>query len=84
VVCGLGISVAEEATQHSSSEVVTETLEAYSVARAWVGRAQTFTVVVATTNATGQNAREQWKRNFEPAAKLTASSLLKELQTLKI
>lgn len=84
LVCGLGISVADESTGHFSTDNMTETIEAYSVARAWVGRAKTFSVLVATTNATGQNARQQWKHNFESAAKLTASSLKKELQTLKL
>lgn len=84
VVCGLGISVAEESSMHPSIDILTETIEAYSVARAWIDRAKTFTVLVATTNATGANARAQWKRNFESAAKLTASSLREELATLKL
>lgn len=84
VVCGLGISVAEEASMQLSIDIFTETIEAYSVARAWIDRAKTFTVLVATTNATGVNARAQWKRNFESAAKLTASSLREELRTLKL
>jgi hypothetical protein len=84
VVCGLGISVAEEASMQPSSDILTETIEAYSVARAWIERAKTFTVLVATTNATGVNARAQWKRNFEAAAKLTASCLREELRTLKL
>jgi hypothetical protein len=84
VVCGLGISVAKEASMPPSIDVLTETIEAYSVARAWIERAKSFTVLVATTNATGPNARAQWKRNFESAAKLTAASLHKELPTLKL
>lgn len=84
VVCGLGISVKEDSTECIPNEIVTETIEAYSVARAWAERALTFSVLVATTNATGQDARDQWRRNFESAAKLTASALIREMRTLEL
>lgn len=84
LVCGLGVSVAEEVTRNSARDVVLESIEAYSVARAWVGRALSLSVLVATTNATGKDAREQWKRNFASAAKMTAICLHKELRTIKL
>jgi hypothetical protein len=55
-----------------------ETIELYAVARSWLPLARSFAAIVATTNATGSQARSEWQANFKEAACLTGA-LLEEL-----
>lgn len=76
----LGIS--REIDKSPSSGEPLETIELYGVARAWLPVAKSFTAIVASTNAIGPQAHEQWAANFIAASKLTASFLARELPRL--
>jgi hypothetical protein len=80
-ICGsLGVSKRLEKSTVAGERL--ETIELYGVARAWNSVARSFTAIIATTNATGPTAHDEWITNFESASKLTASLLVKELSRL--
>jgi hypothetical protein len=80
VVNSLGVTLASEPA--AGGAVTLETLELYGVARAWLPVARSFTAIVASTNATGPDARVQWRNNFKLAASQTADKLELELTRL--
>jgi hypothetical protein len=75
------ISLVEE--QSSGPQPVLETLELYSVAKAWHSVAKTFTGLVAVTNQVGPNAHRQWLAQHRLAATLTAEAAMKILEPLR-
>lgn len=81
-LCSLGVSTgAEEGLDinlRAGSRTLLETIELYAVARSWLPLARSFTAIMATTNATGSQARLEWRANFKEAACLTGA-LLEEL-----
>lgn len=86
-LCSLGVSTSADelranASKHDALAVV-ETMELYAVARAWLPLARSFTAVVATTNATGEGARSEWRANFKEAASITAAFLDDAVAQLK-
>lgn len=85
-LCGLGIStqpdVVSELNNQSIHKMVVETMELYAVARAWLPLARSFSAIVATTNAIGDNARSDWQRNFKRAAMITSDFLAESLPPL--
>ena len=81
VFASLGITVACEVRPIPGVKL--ETLELYGVARAWLSEANSFTAIVASTNATGPTARQQWRDNFQLAATLTADTMVPYLERLR-
>lgn len=71
------ISLVAENGDGQSADI--ETLELYSVAKAWGPCARTLTGVVASTNAVGPNAHMEWKNNFREAASKTANAVVENL-----
>jgi len=86
IVCSVGVTVGlednvlmrQKFTNKSSS--IIETIELYAVARAWLPVVRSFTAIIAVTNATGPNARTDWRNNFRYAATMTASFLADKVQ----
>jgi len=78
-LCSLGVSTRPDEPRETQlkqdSQAVVETMELYAVARAWLPLARSFTAIVATTNATGEAARSDWRTNFKEAASMTAEFL---------
>ncbi len=60
-----------------------ETLELYSVARAWSPWVKTLTGIVAVTNSVGPKAHFDWKENFRLASSKTATSVAAEILNMK-
>lgn len=85
-LCGLGIStqpdIVLESDNQSIHSMVVETMELYAVARAWLPLARSFSAIVATTNAIGDNARRDWQSNFKRAAMITSDFLSESLPPL--
>jgi hypothetical protein len=88
VFCSFGISTKPEEQPPSSGPsmplIQIETMELYSVARAWLPIVRSFTGIIATTNATGHDARADWKHNFEKAAIMTGEFLSNKLPQLAL
>lgn len=83
----VGVSLIESGAQdlstpfkNTSSEAATlETIELYGVARAWHGHAKSLTAIIASTNAVGPSAHQDWQRNFKLAAQKTATLVAEKL-----
>ena len=76
----LGVSKQKETSPEFVEAL--ETIELYGVARSWLPVVKSFTAIVASTNATGPQAHDQWVENFDTASRLTAEFLVAQLPTL--
>ncbi len=79
--CSPNVSLqsASETWQPAARVLAVETIELYRVASILLPYAASFSVILGVTNTIGENAHQEWKRNFQNCAEVTAKFLMRQL-----